>query len=117
MRKTRTFSFAAQSKRQAFIITRIMAIQNSDPVPGINPETGVPDPVGVCVISQPSGGSKNAPGFFLLTSDSDTVEVTNDVIENFPEGIFALEGNDFVRFQQTDNGKQPAVTIVSLNKN
>jgi serralysin len=76
--------------------------QNFDPSTPINPETSLADPVDVQVISEPLSNPSNRFSFFLLTSDSDIVELTNDVIENYPGGIFALEGDDYVRGSEND---------------
>ncbi len=78
------------------LTTQIMA-QIFDFLTPINPDTSVPDPPDVQVISEPLSDPTNPFGFFLLTSDSDIVEVTFDVMENYPGGIFGLAGDDYIR--------------------
>lgn len=62
----------------------------------LNPDTGVPDPANITVLTAPPAPPAH-PNLFDLTSAADVVELTPGLLANSPWGLRALEGDDFVR--------------------
>jgi serralysin len=62
--------------------------ENSDPI--------IANPSNSRLLTAPLN-SNSDPNFFDLTPNSDVVELASGILRNFPGGLRALDGNDFVR--------------------
>lgn len=77
---------------------KIMPLQANTNVTetNVNPDNGLPDPVGVITLAPGTLAPGIDPNFFDLTLTNDLVALTPGLLANFSGGLRALDGDDYV---------------------
>ncbi|MCU0546395.1 MAG: calcium-binding protein [Oscillatoriaceae cyanobacterium Prado104] len=62
-----------------------------------NSDPNITDPPNIRLLTAPLPNSITDPNFFDLTPNDDAFQLANGILRNFPGGLRALAGNDFIR--------------------